>query len=363
MARILVIDDDPLLRLLLQESLQAHFEVMVADDGAMGVEIATAYLPDLIVCDVAMPNMDGFDVLRHLQTLEHMADVPFIFLSGNGNKDTIRQGKLLGADDFLTKPFEMDELLEVITARLEKRQRRQALVAKAIDELRVNITTALPHELRTAIMIMEGYALLVLEDGDTIDPVQREMMIAIRDNAVRLRSMAEKYLWYLRAFLPNYLARAIQMHDPYTLIQAVAFDVAQRVNRLGDLTLSLETATVHMNDEYLSKIAEEIIENAFKFSQAGSAVAVVGKINGDQYMLTVSDYGREMTPDQIERIGAFMQFDRSLYEQQGTGLGLVIAKRLIELSGGTFMVQSANMQTNICITLPLVADAPSQQTL
>jgi DNA-binding response OmpR family regulator len=354
MARILVVDDDPLLRLMLEAYLSNYsYEVKVAEDGVIGIDVAETWQPDLIICDVAMPNLDGLGVLRHLQAHEDLADVPFIFLTGNGDKETIRQGRALGADDFLTKPFDMDELVEVVKTRLAKRQRRQALVTKAIDDLRMNITTALPHELRTAIMIMEGYALLVLEDADNIDAVQREMMESIRDNAVRLRNMAEKYIWYLRAFLPNHMARTSQNRDPAAVIQAVVFNVAQRFNRLGDLEINLETAALHINEEYLSKIAEEIVENAFKFSQAGTTVSITGQVLDPNYQFIVSDVGREMSADQIERIGAFMQFDRTLYEQQGTGLGLIIAKRLIELGDGTLTVESAAAQTNIIVTLPL----------
>lgn len=179
MALILVIDDEPALCAMVAECLEVEHEVITAPSGEAGIELALQTCPDLVICDINMPYMNGFEVLMRFQDIERMADVPFIFLSGLSERSVIRQGMSLGADDYLTKPFAVEELVRVVTTRLAKRERRQAIVDKAIDALRLNITTALPHELRTAIMIMEGYAQLVLEDADRIDPIQRDMVQSI----------------------------------------------------------------------------------------------------------------------------------------------------------------------------------------
>jgi two-component system, sensor histidine kinase and response regulator len=352
MARILVIDDEPMAREMLSECLRYDYEVATAEDGATGVELAETFRPDLVICDVSMPRMDGFAVLARFQKIDQMADVPFIFLSGSGDHVTIRQGMVLGADDFLTKPFAVRELLCVVKSRLERRMRRQAIVNKAIDELRLNVTAALPHELRTAIMIMEGYAQLVLEDSDKIDPVQRDMLEAICENAARLRHMAEKYLWYLRTYMPGSVTNDAITVDPDRIIQHIAFEAAQRSNRISDLDTYLEVAAVQIRDDYLSRLVEEIVENAFKFSTPGTPVTVWSAVRGHEYVITVSNWGRELEPEQIERIGGFMQFDREKYEQQGTGLGLIIAKRLSELSGGRLNIGSSDSKTTVVISLP-----------
>lgn len=365
MARILVIDDDLMLRQVVAEVLQMSHEVFTAANGLEGVQIAQSSFPDLVICDVAMPYMDGFDVLRTIHQIEALADVPFIYLSGTHDRKIIRQGMTLGADDFLTKPFTVDELLNAVESRLEKRARRQAMITRAIDELRLNITTALPHELRTAIMIVEGYAHLVLEDADRIDPVQREMMTGIYTNAVRLRHMAEKYVWYLRSYLPHPTDLNMIARQPARLIEETAWAVAQRFDRTDDLSLSLEEGQIAISEDYLTKITEELAENACKFSQPGTPVTVLGLAGGSSYMLRISNFGREMTPEQVQQIGGFMQFDRAQYEQQGTGLGLIIAKRLVELSSGALTVLSEAGATTFTITLPRQRDAqpwPSRLT-
>ena len=122
MTQILVIEDDATVRTLILKLLKAEaFEVLVAHDGAVGVQLAQAYEPDLIICDVMMPEFDGYEVLRQLRDQPATATIPFIFLSAKADRTDRRQGMELGADDYLTKPFKRAELLGAVSARLSKR--------------------------------------------------------------------------------------------------------------------------------------------------------------------------------------------------------------------------------------------------
>ncbi|HWO13419.1 MAG TPA: sigma-54 dependent transcriptional regulator [Polyangiaceae bacterium] len=129
MPRILVVDDDPLLRSNLSELFtEEGFDVIAAAGGVDAVALAKGRAPDLIVCDVAMPGMDGHAVLRALREHSPTAKVPFIFLSARAERSEVRAGMNLGADDYLTKPFQLVELLEAARARL---QRMSSLGARA----------------------------------------------------------------------------------------------------------------------------------------------------------------------------------------------------------------------------------------
>ncbi|MBK9745144.1 MAG: response regulator [Chloroflexi bacterium] len=352
MPKLLVIEDESTVRETLVEILSlAGYETLAAANGEAGVELALAAPPDLIICDVAMPGLDGFGVLKRLQQVDKLADVPIIFLSGQADAKTIRLGMAQGADDFLTKPFSVPELLRVIKVRLDKRARRQSLLNKAIDELRLNITTALPHELRTAIMIIEGYTYLVLDDAQHIDPVQREMIESIQANAMRLRFMAEKYLWYLTTQMQVGRNSDRIMSDIGLLGANRARAVAERMHREDDLVSSLPMFNMFIQQDYFDKIIEEIVENAFKFSRPGTPVTISGCERPNSYTITVQNFGPEFTPEQIQQIGGFMQFNRQTYEQQGTGLGLVIARGLCDLAGGELKLASENGETTVTILL------------
>lgn len=132
MTKILVIEDEESVRLNLVEMLEAEdYEAVSAPNGMIGAIGALNHIPDLIICDVMMPELDGYGVLETLRQDPSTATIPFIFLTAKADKGDIREGMKLGADDYLTKPFTRNELLQSITTRLEKaavRQQRTASV-------------------------------------------------------------------------------------------------------------------------------------------------------------------------------------------------------------------------------------------
>lgn len=121
MKKILIIEDDKIMRENTAEILElAHYEVSTAPNGKVGAGLAKEVRPDLIVCDIMMPELDGYGVLHILSKDPKTASIPFIFLSAKAEKSEIRKGMELGADDYLTKPFEDTELLNAIESRLRK---------------------------------------------------------------------------------------------------------------------------------------------------------------------------------------------------------------------------------------------------
>ncbi len=121
MKRVLLIEDDTILRETTAELLElSDYEVQTASDGEKGVQVAKDYLPEVIVCDIMMPELDGYGVLKNLSQDQKTKGIPFIFLSAKTERKDIRKGMELGADDYLTKPFEEHELLGAIESRLAK---------------------------------------------------------------------------------------------------------------------------------------------------------------------------------------------------------------------------------------------------
>lgn len=119
--KILLIEDDIRSRNLFVSCLQAEgYDTLVAEDGIAGIQIAQQQLPNLILCDIAMPKLDGYSVLKKLREDRVTAIIPFIFLTAKGNKSELRQGMKLGADDYLTKPITAEELIETVIARLAR---------------------------------------------------------------------------------------------------------------------------------------------------------------------------------------------------------------------------------------------------
>ena len=125
MKKILVIEDEPEMRRNIAALLRFYeYEPVVAENGRLGVEAARRAIPDLILCDVMMPEMDGYGVLQALQTDASLARIPFIFLTAKGEKDDLRSGMNLGADDYLTKPVANADLVRAIEARLRRSEQQ-----------------------------------------------------------------------------------------------------------------------------------------------------------------------------------------------------------------------------------------------
>ncbi|NWF67568.1 MAG: response regulator [Chloroflexi bacterium] len=360
MTTILVIEDDRIIRALIARLLRAtDYDVLEASGGRAGIEQARLTLPDLIICDILMPEVDGYSVLKALREDLNTAAIPFIFLTAKDEPADIRAGMNLGADDYLTKPFSTKALLEAVKTRLTKHELLVKHATQKLDQLRRNITHALPHEFRTPLAIMLGYAQLMGDDHSQMDANLHEMLRAIRSSANRLYKLSEKFWTYaeaeaLAADMPT-LEKLRQQHtmQPATTIEEIARQHAQSFGRESDLTLGITNSPVCITQEHLSKIAVELIDNAFKFSKAQTPVYVLAFMDGDFFNLCVTDQGRGMTPEQIASIGAYMQFDRQQYEQQGPGLGLATVKRLVELYNGKLAIHSVpHRQTTVFINLP-----------
>lgn len=346
--KVLVIDDSQDILTVIAEYLHLFgFEPYVAESGETGIQMARDHHPDLIICDVTMPGMDGYATLKAVRQDDLTATIPFIFLSGASDKINMRKGMELGADDYLTKPFTHKELMAAVNARLEKQAEVKRQSEKKLDELRGNISLALPHELRTPLNGIMGLAQILIDDYATL-PQEEVLENAryIHESALRLHRLIENFLVYSQIELMASESKAIDVSTSVTpvdvaaVVPALVQTVAARYQREGDLDLDVQPGHVLIPPDNLSKIVEELVDNAFKFSERGKPVRITTEVIDHRFQLTVTDYGRGMTADQIARIAPHMQFDRQTYEQQGAGLGLVIAKRLTELLGGQFALVS-----------------------
>ena len=162
MKQILIIEDEPEMRRNLATILRLEkFHPVVAENGRIGVELARREKPDLILCDVMMPEMDGYGVIAALRANEATVAIPFIFLTAKGEKPDIRAGMNLGADDYLTKPVAKADLLAAIRSRLA----RQA--QQAVPEFRPNFNSAKPLERALNLTPRQSETLLWLAQGKT----------------------------------------------------------------------------------------------------------------------------------------------------------------------------------------------------
>src|SRR5258708_5307722 len=361
MKKILVIDDEEWLREMVQLALrQKGYSVLEAENGAVGIEVARKELPDLILCDVNMDKVDGYLTLSSLRNEPATALIPFILMTGLADNAGMRHGMELGADDYRQRLFTSRGLYAAVEARLKKAQTVREESEKRLADLRDNISLMLPHELRTPLNGILAYGEILAGEAATLPANEvAEMGQVIHDSAKRLEHLIENFLIYAQIELlandPQKIGvlRTKQTIAPAKLIETHARNQAKLAHREADLVLELSDAPAAMSEDYLARVTDELVQNAFKFSPRGSSVKVSLVGSGDGLTLVVADRGGGFTTEQISRVGAYMQFDRKMHEQQGLGLGLTIAKRLAELHGGTLVIQTnADSGTTVTVRLP-----------
>lgn len=358
--RILVVDDEEMMRSTVSAALTSvGYEVLEADNGRTGLQMAKTHVPDLIVCDVKMPELDGFELLQELRKSDDTFHIPFVFLTGQTDHQDRRKGMMFGADDYLTKPFTFDELVKVVELRLKKKDDMERLMNARLDKLRKSIRLSLPHEFRTPLTGILGFAEILKEPQGLS---QDEIMYAgshIQSSAKRLHHLLENILLMseLEAITTDQeqlkKLRSSVTSSGFVLSQLVE-PFAQELNRKEDVKLSIHDVTLRIYETHFGKIVEELTSNALKFSPKGTPVEIALWAEGAHGILEFRDKGKGMTPQQIQSIGAFAQFDREYHEQQGAGMGLAIVKKIVHLYEGSLVIESVQPGgTTVRVTLLL----------
>lgn len=342
--RVLIIEDDANWRTWVEAHMQsAGHTVETAADGESGLAAATRFRPELILCDVEMPGVDGFGVLRAIRQRHALRATPFIFLTSRHARPDQRQGMALGADDYLTKPFSREELLSAIAGVLMKRAPLEERLQRYTEEYRRELAAPWAHELLTPLNGILGIASLLEAEPSAVSQAElRELARSIHESARRQQALARKLVQYFQLER----LRECGWSDPAAAVEAAGgiedevLGVAERMNRTADLRLKCSKAAVRISPQWLRAAASELAENAFKFSPKGSAVAVTSGVVEGVYRLEVTDLGPGMAAVERASVAAFRQFGRSRQEQQGLGLGLAIVRNVARLHGGSLALEA-----------------------
>jgi K+-sensing histidine kinase KdpD len=365
MNRVLVIEDEDHLRNDIVETLRYEgFESFGAANGFVGIEKIKELNPDIVVCDVMMPGLDGYQVLDRLRKQPETETMPFIFLTALGDRSHQRQGMEGGADDYVPKPFQTVELVRAIKKQMEKRDARARQFEVRLKDIRDSIFQTLPHEIRTPLMSILGYAELLVEGPQYFQPDQViQMADSIYKAGVRLHRLTENYLlasqFQVLALNPETVARLRQhvIDRPALMIEDCAVVKTREYKRDADLSLDMHGAPAGVSSEHLKKAGMELLDNACKFSASGTPIQVKTWVEDDCFKVTVTNEGKGMTEEEIGNIGLGVQFGRDLHEQQGNGLGLYICQQIAEIHGGSLSVASTpGGTTTVTMALPVVKE-------
>lgn len=370
-ATILLVEDDQSLLdgisdLLEVVDLGYEVTVLTASNGWEGLDLMADRTPDLVISDIMMPKMGGFEFLERLRKNSAWVHIPVIFLSARGTKEDIRAGRISGAELYITKPFDNEELLEMVRSQLDRTFELKFDRERRLDNLQRNIIQLLNHEFRTPLTYVTAYYEM-LEDGLTNQNIEniQEYLRGIQVGAMRMTRLIDNFVRVIELrtgeAVESFNERAEPIENLPEILEAICREWQSGSEDEYQLQCQIpsDLPPIYGDSTYLWDIIDRLVDNAVKFSSKklvqSPKILVSAEGHEDEVHISVQDNGIGF-PEHIQNqlFDLFFQHDRELMEQQGSGSGLTVVKGLVELHNGRIEVQSrVDQGSTFTVCLPI----------
>ncbi|GAW67317.1 histidine kinase [Geoanaerobacter pelophilus] len=346
---VMIVDDTPANIEILSETLGEEYELFFATSGADALELIRADKPDLILLDIMMPGMDGFELCSILKGDPATRDIPIIFVTAMIGEEEEIKGLELGAIDYLTKPISPHIVRARVKNHLELKRYRDLLetLASAADRAKKEFLRSVSHELRTPLTPIIGMTDLVLDSEE--DDNKRKYLGMVQKSALRLLGIVEDLIETSRlegeGSAPEYRPFLLK-----AFLDTVSMEARSQAEGKGlDFQVTLDPAlpeAVSSDQGMLHKVLSMLLGNAVKFTPAGKVSLEVRpqEVAGELMLqFSVADTGIGIDPADLERVFSdFTQSDGSITRSfPGLGLGLTLARRMTELMNGSIWADTA----------------------
>jgi signal transduction histidine kinase len=348
-ASILVVDDTPAnLQVLVGLLKERGHRVRPVLDGRLALRAAKAEVPDLILLDINMPDMNGFEVCEQLKADPKLADTPVIFISGNTETVDKVRAFSVGGVDYVTKPFQMAEVEARVATHLELRRKRRELqesleALRRLETLRDSLVHMVVHDLRSPLAAIS--ACLEVIKWDAEEQHRQELAADVETALHATRTIIR---------LVNSVLDVSKMEGAEMRLRLVPADIAavarESVDELESLVGTRQLVREWPEDpvmaivdrDVVSRVLQNLLGNALKFTPATGAITVEVEANDDMVRVAVSDTGPGIPREYRERVfEKFGQVDAVLRGQRfSTGLGLTFCRLAVEAHGGRIGVDS-----------------------
>ena len=343
---LLVVDDEPSNVEILCDLLEAlDYRTVGAGSGEAALAAARERRPDLVLLDVMMPGMDGYEVCRRLRADPHTAGIPVVFVTALSGSDDKVKGIEAGGDDFLTKPFSRPVLVARIRSLLRMTEAQQALAEsyrrlKELEELKEDLTGMVVHDLKSPLTGILGSLELVLDgDAGPLSPEARRLLDDARERGGDVLRMVDNLLDLSRLEESSVRLQPRDL-DVARLLREVVGDWHVRAEREG-ARLAVEGPAgvgIRADEGMLRRVLANLIGNALRHGGPGVSVRVSAVTAEDGVKVSVADNGRGVAETEHEAI--FRKYGRADAGGTSSGLGLTFCKLAVEAHGGRIWVQS-----------------------
>ena len=363
-ASLLVVDDNPLVVNVLRSLFMAQrYQVFSSQNGKEALQLLKQKCVDVIICDVMMPKMDGYRFHEAVRNVTEYAHIPFVFLTSLSESEQVRRGKEIGADDYLVKPFNPEELLAVVKGKVRRSKALQTLSEDKYDQYRRRVIHTLSHEFRTPLVAINTGTELLIDQGGRLDADKvKNLLHAVRRGGQRLEHLVNDFM-LLQQIEAGVARRLFETRGRVEAVAPFVKDVLDEEEseftaqgftvRFEDLS---QGAKACMFAPQVTDILSRLLTNAMKFTLNEKTIEVVVLKDHDTCRIEIRDRGIGLNPARVkEAVDVFGQLDREKLEQQGGGLGLAIASRYAAVHGGEieFERRSGGGST-VTLCLPVV---------
>lgn len=346
--RVLVVDDEPANVALFSAAMEHDGqEVATASNGVEALREIAACLPDVVLLDVRMPEMDGYEVCRRVRANPATAPVPIIMLTARQEKSACLQGIEAGANDFLTKPVNLHELRlrvrnAIYTKRLYDEVHAGYLRLKELEKLREDLTSMIVHDMRSSLMGVSGFLeLLKLQAWSNLGKEEQAFLTRAVECTSAAFGMVDTLLDVSRLEAGQMpLSRAT--HDLVGIAEEALKSLGQP-REGGRVHLEAPGPVLAFCDEHLiRRVIANLVGNALKFSPEDRPVELIVEARGETPVARVVDFGPGIAPEHHQRIfEKFGQVDPSSQRARSSGLGLAFCRLAVEAHGGAVRLSSA----------------------
>jgi two-component system sensor histidine kinase/response regulator len=365
---ILIVDDIPANLIILSNTLNnAGYRVFTASRGKEALLLAEKEKPDLILLDIMMPDMDGFEVCRKLKQNEKLKDIPVIFISALNDTNDIVKGLSVGGADYITKPFQNEEVKARVATHIKISLQNNKLKEQSIELQKLNtdkdrFISILAHDLKNPFIAILGFSEILAQNINQYDKESIESYVEmINFSAKRFYNFLEELLVWAKAqsgkfpFEPKVLK--------FNTICSNVLDVLSLNSKNKNIAISAVTNAeleIFADVDMLKTILRNLISNAIKFTEEGGTVTVEAIQINTNIIISVSDTGIGIPPETTSKLFDISKIHTTTgtANETGTGLGLILCKEFTEKHGGYIWVESEigkGSKFSFSLPLPIIS--------
>jgi two-component system, sensor histidine kinase and response regulator len=354
--RILIVDDQPNNLKVISSILSKQYKLFVANSGEKALKILEVEMPDLILLDVMMPNMDGYQVCEILKQDERTKDIPIIFLTAKNELEDIVKGFDLGAVDYITKPFKIREVEVRIKNHI--RLENAKIELRDLNAEKDKFFSIIAHDLKSPFGALIGMLELMSKNFEIFTEEElKETSKELYSSAQGVYKLLENLLEWSRI-----QRKTISFNPVHSNIYLIANNIVQILNMQAKNKSILlvnelpENLTAYSDENMVSTILRNLVSNAIKFTRPQGQVRITSEVKDGYVCISVTDNGIGMKEDDMSKLFRIdvHHTTKGTSDEKGTGLGLILCKEFVEINGGQISLESKQGEgTTFTFSLPL----------